>query len=181
MDTLFGGRSTRCMWGTWSPRKRRPRRSRCGCGSCRRASSRSSAPPCGDAEQRVAMLDLAVADNPDSPSSASSSAAGASYTVLTLRALAAGRGEPVYVVIGADAAASCRSGTKWSLFPRSRISWSSPGRRGGAPAPADRRVIEVPAVDISATLVRERCARGGRFAISCLTPCGVRRGARLYR
>jgi nicotinate-nucleotide adenylyltransferase len=122
------------------------------------------------AEQRLAMVEAAIRDNPRfllDPREARRP--GPSYTVDTLRALAAeAPGDALFFLVGADAA-------------RELAAWRDAGdiaalatvvlltRPGAAPSPHPlvARVLEVPGVDISATQIREavRCGRSIRYLV----------------
>lgn len=114
------------------------------------------------AEDRAAMVSAAIAGEPRFALEPMELArAGASYTVDTLRTLAArGPGEPLVLLLGADAAAE---------FPR----WRAPDeirrlarvvvmtRAGTAPSTPDGlEQVQVPAVEISATAIRARVRAG---------------------
>ena len=127
------------------------------------------------AEQRAEMLELAVAGNPrfgvervelDLPTP--------SYTVRTLRALAAREpGNRFTLLLGADAAVELSGWHEVEALPE--LADLVVFARPGAAVPRHsliRRVVEVPALDVSATLVRER-ARLGR-SIRYLVPEAVR-------
>jgi nicotinate-nucleotide adenylyltransferase len=113
--------------------------------------------------QRAEMLDLAVADNArfaveriefDLPAP--------SYTVRTLRALAEREpGNRFTLLLGADAARDLAAWWEVEALPAladvvifARPGYSLPSH------PLIRRVIEVPAIDLSATVVRSRAAAG---------------------
>ena len=127
------------------------------------------------AEQRAEMLELAVAGNPrfrvervelELPTP--------SYTVRTLRALAAREpGNRFTLLLGADAAGELSSWHEVEALPglAELVVFARPG--AAVPHhPLIGRVVEVPALDVSATLVRER-ARLGR-SIRYLVPEAVR-------
>ncbi len=125
--------------------------------------------------QRVEMLDLAVRGNPrlaverielDLPAP--------SYTVHTLRALAEREpGNRFTLLLGADAAAERPAWHEAGALP-GLADIVVFGRPGCAIAPnlPIRRVIEVPAIEISATDVRWRVAAGR--SIRYLVPDAVR-------
>ena len=126
-------------------------------------------------EQRAEMLDLAVAGNPRlAVERIELGLPAPSYTVLTLRALLAREGGNRFtLLLGADAAADLPQWYEVESLPTLAdiVVFARPGavvRRHRLIA----RVIEVPAVDISATLVRER-VRAGR-SIRYLVPDAVR-------
>jgi nicotinate-nucleotide adenylyltransferase len=114
-------------------------------------------------EHRAAMLDLAIAGSPgfelerlelDRP--------GPSYTVNTLRELRAREPQEEFVLLlGADAAAELSAWRESDRIPElARVVVFA---RPGAPLPTSRaiaEVIQVPAIDISATEVRRRVSRG---------------------
>jgi nicotinate-nucleotide adenylyltransferase len=122
------------------------------------------------AADRLAMVEAGIRDNPRfvvDPREASRP--GPSYTVETLRALAAeAPGDALFFLVGADAA-------------RDIPAWRDPQgiaalaaivvlTRPGASPPAHplvARVVEVPGVDVSATQIREavRCGRSIRYLV----------------
>lgn len=137
-----------------------------------------------EAEDRARMVELAVQEEPDlSLESCELDRPGPSWTVDTLRHLRATEPEEQFVLLlGADAA---RELDKW------REAADLPGlativvfARPGSPPPASplvHRVVEIPAVGISSTEIRER-VRGGR-SIRYLVPPAVEdhiRGRSLY-
>ena len=115
------------------------------------------------AEQRAAMLDLAVAGSPGfAVERAELERPGPSYTVDTLRDLHAREpGIRLTLLLGADAAAELEV---WHQAPE------IPGlanvvvfARAGTPAPASGLIagrLEVPAIEISATDIRRRVREG---------------------
>ncbi len=125
-------------------------------------------------EQRAEMLDLAVADNTRlTVERIELGLPAPSYTVLTLRALAAREpGNRFTLLLGADAAAELSQWYEVESLPT--LADVVVFARPGATVPRHyliTRVIEIPAVDISATLVRER-VRAGR-SIRYLVPDAV--------
>src|SRR2546422_2556353 len=109
------------------------------------------------------MLDLAVAGNPRlAVERIELTLPLPSYTVRTLQALA-GRepGNRFTLLLGADAAAELAAWYQVEALPALAdvVVFSRPG--ASLPRhPAIRRVVEVPAVDVSATMIRERVRRG---------------------
>lgn len=126
-------------------------------------------------EQRAEMLDLAVRDNTRfAVERIELALPPPSYTVVTLRALA-GRepGNRFTLLLGADAAADLADWYEVEALPA--LADVVVFARPGEPLPRHRliqRVIDVPAVDVSATDVRARVA-GGR-SIRYLVPDAVR-------
>src|SRR5437879_12410536 len=121
------------------------------------------------------MLDLAVAGNPRlAVERIGVTLPPPSYTVRTLQALA--RREPgnrFTLLLGADAAQELSSWHEVEALPG--LAELAVFARPGAAVPCHPligRVLEVPSVGISATLVRERVGRGR--SIRCLVPDGVR-------
>jgi nicotinate-nucleotide adenylyltransferase len=126
-------------------------------------------------EQRAEMLDLAVAGNPRlSVERIELTLPAPSYTVRTLQAL--GEREPgnrFTLLLGADAASELAAWHQVDLLPALAdvVVFARPGAK--LPQhPAIRRVIEVPAVDLSATMIRERVRRAR--SIRYLVPDAVR-------
>jgi nicotinate-nucleotide adenylyltransferase len=125
--------------------------------------------------QRAEMLALAVQGNPrfsverielDLPTP--------SYTVVSLRALAQREpGNRFTLLLGADAAAELPNWYEVEALPKLAdvVVFARPGE-SLAPHPLVGRVIDVPAVDVSASTVRARVARGG--SIRYLVPDAVR-------
>jgi nicotinate-nucleotide adenylyltransferase len=129
-------------------------------------------------ERRLAMLELALAGNPRlTVEPIELSLPVPSYTVRTLRALAeragGGGGNPFTLLLGADAA---RDLPGWYEVEALRdlaevVVFARPGAR--VPAhPLISRVIDVPAIDVSASEVRARVAAGR--SIRYLVPDAVR-------
>jgi nicotinate-nucleotide adenylyltransferase len=115
------------------------------------------------AEQRAAMLDLAVADAPGlAVERAELERPGPSYTVDTLRALHAREpGLRLTLLLGADAAAELEAWREAEEIPR--LATVVVFARAGAPVPPSSLVarrIEVPAIEISATEIRRRVREG---------------------
>ena len=126
-------------------------------------------------EQRAEMLDLAVAGNPRlAVERIEITLPPPSYTVRTLQALA--RREPgnrFTLLLGADAAQELSSWHEVEALPG--LAELAVFARPGAAVPSHPligRVLEVPSVGISATLVRERVGRGR--SIRYLVPDAVR-------
>ena len=126
-------------------------------------------------EQRTAMLEAAIAGNPrfrverielDLPTP--------SYTVRTLRALAQREpGNRFVLLVGGDALRDLPSWHEVEALPAlaDLVAFARPG----APPPSHRligRTVAVPAVDISATGVRERVSQGR--SIRYMVPDAVR-------
>jgi nicotinate-nucleotide adenylyltransferase len=127
------------------------------------------------AAQRAEMLALAVAGNPLlSVEPIELELAAPSYTVRTLRALAAREpGNRFTLLLGADAARDLPAWYEVQALPG--LADVVVFARSGTPVPDlpwIARAIEVPAVDISATGVRQRVAEGR--SIRYLVPEAVR-------
>jgi nicotinate-nucleotide adenylyltransferase len=115
------------------------------------------------AEQRAAMLDLAVADSPDfAVERAELERPGPSYTVDTLRALHAREsGVRLTLLLGADAAAELEAWHRAEEIPA--LATVVVFARAGVSVPSSpliSRTIEVPAIEISATEIRRRVREG---------------------
>lgn len=130
-------------------------------------------------EQRAAMLDLAVRDNPRlGVERIELSLPTPSYTVRTLRALAARQGKAgnrFTLLLGADAARDLASWWEVEALPglADIVVFARPGEGGAVPKhPLISRVIAVPSIELSATQVRERVTQGR--SIRYLVPEGVR-------
>lgn len=126
-------------------------------------------------EQRAAMLDLAVAGNPRlAVERVELMLPPPSYTVRTLRALAEREpGNRFTLLLGADAAQELSAWYEAEALPG--LADIVVFARPGAPPPRHPlcgRVIPVPALDISATVIRERVRRGQ--SIRYLVPDAVR-------
>lgn len=114
-------------------------------------------------EHRAAMLSLATAGRPGFEVELSElQRPGPSYTVDTLREF--GQQEPTaefILLLGADAAAELPAWREADQIPKlARIAVFA---RPGSPVPDHpwvSAVVEAPAIDISATEIRERVARG---------------------
>lgn len=126
-------------------------------------------------EQRAEMLDLAVAGNPrlgverielELPTP--------SYTVRTLRALVErGKGNRFTLLLGADAARDIAEWWEVEALPglADIVVFARPGSTV-LRHPLITRVISVPAIDLSATQIRERVRQ--RRSIRYLVPDAVR-------
>ena len=115
------------------------------------------------AEQRAAMLSLAVAGTPGFAVELSElERPGPSYTVDTLRALRKREpGADFILLLGADAAVDLPAWREVDQIPR--LAHVVVFARPGSPAPESplvSAVVEVPEIDISATEVRNRVRRG---------------------
>jgi nicotinate-nucleotide adenylyltransferase len=116
------------------------------------------------ADHRAAMLDLAITGSPgfelerlelDRP--------GPSYTVHTLRELRVREPQAEFVLLlGADAAAELSDWREAHRIPELArvVVFARPSTAVPASRPGIAEVIEVPAIDISATEVRRRVSRG---------------------
>lgn len=126
-------------------------------------------------DQRVRMLELAVAGNPRlGVERIELGLAAPSYTVRTLRALAEREpGNRFTLLLGADAARDLGAWHEVEALPdlADVVVFTRPGATLTR-HPAVRRVVEVPALDVSATMIRER-VRQGR-SIRYLVPDAVR-------
>ena len=126
-------------------------------------------------EQRAEMLDLAVRGNPRlSVERIELELPTPSYTVRTLRALAQREpGNRFTLLLGADAARELSAWHEAAALP-ALADVVVFGRAGQVPAHelAVQRVIDVPAVDVSATDIRRRVALGR--SIRYLVPDAVR-------
>ena len=126
-------------------------------------------------EQRAEMLDLAVAGNPRlRVERIELTLPAPSYTVRTLRALAEREpGNRFTILLGADAAQELGAWYEVEALPELAevVVFARPGA-ALTRHPAIRHVIEVPALDVSATMIRER-VRQGR-SIRYLVPDAVR-------
>lgn len=114
-------------------------------------------------EHRAAMLSLAIAGSPGFEVELSElQRPGPSYTVDTLRTLQQREpGAELVLLLGADAAAELTAWREADQIPRlARIAVFA---RPGSPAvhsPWVSAVVQVPALDISATEIRNRVCRG---------------------
>lgn len=135
-------------------------------------------------EQRAAMVTAAIRDEPRFVlERAELERPGPSYTVDTLRALRArDPGVDFVLLVGSDTVADLAAWREAEAIPR--LARVVAFGRAGAAAPAGPliwRTVSVPAIDISATDIRER-VRAGR-SIRWLVPEPVARyiaAARLY-
>jgi nicotinate-nucleotide adenylyltransferase len=121
------------------------------------------------------MLDLAVAGNPRlRVERIELTLPAPSYTVRTLRALAEREpGNRFTLLLGADAVQELSSWYEVDALPE--LADLAAFARPGCPVPRHPligRVLEVPALDISATLIRDRVRRG--LSIRYLVPDAVR-------
>jgi nicotinate-nucleotide adenylyltransferase len=127
------------------------------------------------AEQRAAMVELAVAGNPRlSVERIELTLPSPSYTVRTLRALAQREpGNRFTLLLGADAAQDLPAWHEAAALPglADIVVFARPGTRVPRHSQIGR-VIEVPALDISATDIRDRVQRGR--SIRYLVPDAVR-------
>jgi len=115
------------------------------------------------AEDRAAMLDLAVSDTPGlSVERLELSRPGPSYTADTLRALRAREPEAEFtLLLGADAATDLPVWHEAAEVPRLAriVVFARPG--SAVPAlPSISGTVRVPAIDISATDIRRRVREG---------------------
>jgi nicotinate-nucleotide adenylyltransferase len=115
------------------------------------------------AEQRAAMLELAVAGSPGlAVERAELERPGPSYTVDTLRALHAREpGIHLTLLLGADAAAEIEAWHQAEAIPA--LATVVVFARADSAVPSSRlitRTIEVPAIEISATEIRRRVREG---------------------
>jgi nicotinate-nucleotide adenylyltransferase len=129
------------------------------------------------AEQRAAMLDLAARGNPRlRVERIELGLPTPSYTVRTLRALADREpGNRFTLLLGADAAQDLAAWWEVEALPglADVVVVARPGTTVPAPRhPLISRVIPVPAIDLSATHVRERVKQGR--SIRYLVPDAVR-------
>ena len=127
------------------------------------------------ATERLEMLELAIRGNSRFSVDASELELPApSYTVETLRTLSQREpGNRFALLLGADAARDLPGWHESEALPE--LAEIVAFARPGAPAPRHpliQRVIDVPAIELSATDVRDRVARG--LSIRYLVPDGVR-------
>lgn len=119
--------------------------------------------PAASAADRLAMLRLAVdGDGRFALDDRETRRAGPSYTVDTLRELRSeSPGDRLSLLIGADAADELAAWRDATAIPALAevIVLSRPGT-SPASHPLVARVVQVPAIEISASLVRARCRRG---------------------
>lgn len=111
-------------------------------------------------EHRLAMLELAIADNPafaicrwelDQP--------GPSYTVDTLRHLRDEGWDPIHLLIGGDSLAQLASWREPDAIRR-LASIAVMDRPGWQPEAAGVRVLALPQIAISSTAIRDRLRAG---------------------
>jgi nicotinate-nucleotide adenylyltransferase len=115
------------------------------------------------AEQRAAMLELAIAGSPGfAVERAELGRPGPSYTVDTLRAIHAREpGIELTLLLGADAASEIEAWHQADKLPS--LATVVVFARAGVPVPGSpliARSIEVPAIEISATEIRRRVEQG---------------------
>ena len=127
------------------------------------------------AEQRAEMLDLAVAGNPRfAVERIELMLPAPSYTVRTLQALAAREpGNRFTLLLGADAASELAAWYQVDALPALAdvVVFARPGASLPRHA-AIRQVVEVPVMDVSATMIRDRVRRAR--SIRYLVPDAVR-------
>jgi nicotinate-nucleotide adenylyltransferase len=116
-------------------------------------------------EQRAEMLDLAIAGNPRfAVERVELGLPTPSYTVRTLRALAEREsGNRFTLLLGADAAKDLAQWYEVEDLPRLAdvVVFARPGATPAPPLhPLVRRVVSVPAIEVSATAVRAQVAQG---------------------
>lgn len=126
------------------------------------------------AEHRLAMLARAIRGHPGFVLDRSEiDRPGPSYTIDTLRALrTAHPQDQLFFIVGADAARDLAQWREADRLPE--LATVVVVTRPGASAPRHRavaRVLEIPAVDVSATGIRDAVRRGD--PISHLVPPGV--------
>jgi nicotinate-nucleotide adenylyltransferase len=113
-------------------------------------------------EDRVRMVELACAGNPDFEVSRIEKDANPSYSITTIEALLAGGAGPLAFLIGADAFAEIRTWHRWQDVVRlvEFIVVTRPG--ADYDAPPDAAVHELGGLDLplSSSEVRDRIARG---------------------
>ncbi len=114
-------------------------------------------------EQRARLVSLAIAGDPRlSLERAELDRPGPSYTVETLRQLRGREPDTEFVwLVGADAAAEIETWREATEIPR--LARVVAFARAGSPPPAGPliwRTLAVPAIDISATAIRDRVAAG---------------------
>jgi nicotinate-nucleotide adenylyltransferase len=134
------------------------------------------------AADRAAMLRLAVADTPGlSIEPIELDRPGPSYTVDTLRALHAREpGTELVLLLGADAAADLPAWHQAAEIPRlARVVVFARAGSAVPSLPAISGAVPVPAIDISATAIRQR-VREGR-SIRHWVPDAVAEYVRLHR
>ncbi|MGH2671280.1 MAG: nicotinate-nucleotide adenylyltransferase, partial [bacterium] len=126
------------------------------------------------AEHRIAMLERAIRGHPGFGLDRSEiDRPGPSYTVDTLRALRVSHpNDQLFLIVGADAARDLGQWCEADRLPE--LAQVVVVTRPGASPPRHpliAQVIEIPAVDVSATAVREAVRRGE--SIPHLVPRGV--------
>ena len=117
----------------------------------------------GSPEQRAAMLSLAVSGTETFHVERTElDRSGPSYTVHTLQELERREaGSEIVLLLGADAAADLSAWHRIELIPQLArlVVFARPGSAIPT-SPLITQVIEVPAIDISATEIRRRVSRG---------------------
>ena len=135
-------------------------------------SPRYRTPALASGEQRVAMLRLALEGNDDFEIDARELAAGASgYTVDTLRELRLelGKDTELWLLMGADQYE--KLGSWHRPDDVKRLARIAVFVRPGSPAPHHAKIIPLEPMNVSASEIRARCARGED--ISQLVPRAV--------
>jgi nicotinate-nucleotide adenylyltransferase len=130
-------------------------------------------PPVASAADRVAMLELALQDEPRfSIDRRELSPDASGYTVDTLRALRRelGKDAQLFLLLGGDQYAAFDSWREPREVARLATLAVFP-RPGYQPSDAKVRLVSMPAMNVSASEIRERAARGA--ALDALVPPAV--------